>query len=74
MNSVVATMKDTALLSIISVAELVTEANKLISFTFDSAKYFFYVAILYFIISYPLMIFAQKLEDRIRQKGYDTNA
>lgn len=74
MNSVVATIKDTALLSVISVAEVVTEAQKLISVTFDPMEYYFYVAVLFFVLSYPLMKAAQKLEDRIRQKGYAENA
>ncbi len=74
MNSVVATIKDTALLSVISVAEVVTEAQKLISVTFNPMEFYFYVAVLFFIFSYPLMKAAQKLEDNIRRKGFTENA
>jgi arginine/lysine/histidine/glutamine transport system substrate-binding/permease protein len=74
MNSVVASIKDTAMLSVISVAEVVTEAQKLISVTFDPMQYYLYVALLYFILSWPLMKAAQRLEENIRKKGYTENA
>jgi len=74
MNSVVALLKDTALLSVISVAEVITEAQKLISITFQPMKYYAIAAVLFFIVAFPLMKASQILENRIRRKGYEENA
>ncbi|MBS3734121.1 MAG: amino acid ABC transporter permease [Phycisphaerae bacterium] len=70
MNSVVALIKDTALISIISVVEVVHTAKSLVSITYEPMKYYFIVALMFFVVTFPLMKLAGRLEERIRQKGY----
>jgi len=70
MNSVVALTKDTALVAVISVAEVIREAQAIISVTFEPRKYYFLVAIMFFVVTFPLMKFAGIMETRIRRKGY----
>ena len=70
MNIVVAFIKDTALISVISVAEVVREAQSIISVTFNPLKYYFIVAGMFFAITFPLMKLAGVLERRIKAKGF----
>lgn len=70
MNSVVALTKDTALVAVISVAEVIREAQAIISVSFEPTKYYFIVAIMFFIVTFPLMKMAGRLEKKIRQKGF----
>jgi His/Glu/Gln/Arg/opine family amino acid ABC transporter permease subunit len=70
MNSVVALIKDTALIAIISVAEVVREAQSIISVTYDPMKYYFIVGLMFFVVTFPLMKLSGRLERRIRQKGF----
>jgi His/Glu/Gln/Arg/opine family amino acid ABC transporter permease subunit len=70
MNSAVALLKDTALVSVISVAEVIREAQSLISVTFDPARYYLIVAVMFFVVTYPLMLLAGRLEARIRKRGF----
>jgi His/Glu/Gln/Arg/opine family amino acid ABC transporter permease subunit len=70
MNSVVALTKDTALVSVIAVAEVVRQAQAIISVTFEPTKYYFIVAVMFFAVTFPLMKLAGLLERRIRQRGY----
>jgi His/Glu/Gln/Arg/opine family amino acid ABC transporter permease subunit len=70
MNSAVALLKDTALVSVISVAEVIREAQSLISVTFDPVRYYLIVAVLFFVVTYPLMKLAGRLEARMRRRGY----
>lgn len=71
MNSVVALTKDTALISVISVSEVVREAQSIIAVTFEPGRYYLIVACLFFAVTYPLMRLAGRLETRIREKGYN---
>lgn len=73
MNSIVALTKDTALVAVISVAEVIREAQSIISVTFEPTKYYFIVAVMFFIFTFPLMKLAGMLESRIRQKGYSND-
>ena len=73
MNSIVALTKDTALVAVISVAEVIREAQAIISVTFEPRKYYFIVALMFFAVTFPLMKIASRMEARIREKGY-TNA
>jgi len=73
MNSVVALMKDTALIAMISVGEVIREAQSIISVTYNPIKYYFIAALLFFIFTFPLMKLTGKLEKKIKQKGF-TNA
>lgn len=70
MNSVVALIKDTALVAVISVPEVIREAQSIISVTFEPGKYYFIVALMFFIVTFPLMKFASRLEARIKEKGF----
>ncbi len=70
MNSIVALTKDTALVAVISVAEVIREAQSIISVTFEPTKYYFIVAVMFFIVTFPLMKLAGALEKKIRQKGF----
>ncbi|MFO7891281.1 MAG: ABC transporter substrate-binding protein/permease [bacterium] len=70
MNSVVALTKDTALISIISIPEVIREAQSIISVTFEPGKYYFISAVLFFAVTFPLMKLAGRLEKRIKQKGF----
>ncbi len=70
MNSVVALIKDTALVSVITVSEVIRQAQSIISVTFDPAKYYFIVAVMFFIITFPLMKWAGRLELKIRERGF----
>jgi His/Glu/Gln/Arg/opine family amino acid ABC transporter permease subunit len=70
MNSVVSLLKDTALVSVIGVAEVVTETTKLAAITFKPMQLWFFVGLLFFLVAFPMMKAAQALEDRMRRKGY----
>jgi len=70
MNSVVALTKDTALVAVISVPEVIREAQAIISVTFEPSKYYFIAAVMFFIVTFPLMKLAGRLEARIRERGY----
>jgi His/Glu/Gln/Arg/opine family amino acid ABC transporter permease subunit len=73
MNSVVALIKDTALVSVISIPELIREAQSIISVTFEPQKYYLIAALLFFIVTFPLMKIAGNMEKRIKAKGYDND-
>jgi ABC-type amino acid transport system permease subunit len=70
MNIVVAFIKDTALISVISVAEVVREAQSIISITYNPMKYYFIVAVMFFVVTFPLMKLAGNIEKRMKQKGF----
>ncbi|MFW6061229.1 MAG: amino acid ABC transporter permease [Planctomycetota bacterium] len=70
MNSVVALTKDTALISIITVPEVVFQAKKIIASTYQPIKYYLIVAVMFFVVTFPLMKLAGYLERRIREKGF----
>jgi len=70
MNSVVALLKDTALISVISVGEVVREAQSIIAVTFNPMKYYFIVAVLFFIVAFPLMKLAERLESKMKERGF----
>jgi His/Glu/Gln/Arg/opine family amino acid ABC transporter permease subunit len=70
MNCVVALTKDTALVAVISVSEVIREAQAIISVTFEPTKYYFLVAVMFFVVTFPLMKFASMLERRIAQRGF----
>jgi ABC-type amino acid transport system permease subunit len=70
MNSVVALVKDTALVAIISIPEVIREAQSIISITFEPSKYYFITAVLFFAVTFPLMKTAGILERRIKRRGF----
>lgn len=70
MNSMVALIKDTALVSVISIPELIREAQSIISVTFDPGRYYLIAALMFFAVTFPLMKLSGRIEKNIRQKGY----
>lgn len=71
MNSVVALIKDTALVSVISIPELIREAQSIISVTFEPQKYYLIAAVMFFVVTFPLMKLSEHMEKKIKAKGYD---
>lgn len=69
-NSAVALLKDTALISVISVAEVVRQAQSIISVTYNPMKFYFIVALMFFVFTYPLMKFAGRWEKALKERGY----
>lgn len=69
-GSVVALIKDTALVSVISVSEVVREAQSIISVTYDPMLYYAITAGLFFAVTFPFMKLATRLEARIAARGY----
>ena len=70
MNSVVALIKDTALVSVISIPELIREAQSIISVTFEPQKYYLIAALMFFAVTFPLMKLAGRIEQSIKAKGF----
>jgi polar amino acid transport system substrate-binding protein len=73
MNSVVALIKDTALISIISIPELIREAQSIISVTFKPQIYYPIAGLLFFMVTFPLMKLAGRLEKSIQAKGFSND-
>eukprot|EP00831_Metopus_contortus_P009468 TRINITY_DN13650_c0_g1_i1.p1 TRINITY_DN13650_c0_g1~~TRINITY_DN13650_c0_g1_i1.p1 ORF type:complete len:482 (-),score=103.00 TRINITY_DN13650_c0_g1_i1:279-1724(-) len=73
MNSVVALIKDTALISVISIPELIREAQSIISVTFEPGKYYLIAAAMFFAVTFPLMKIAGKIERLIQAKGFQND-
>ncbi|MDD3036008.1 MAG: amino acid ABC transporter permease, partial [Candidatus Saccharimonadaceae bacterium] len=73
MNSVVALLKDTALISVISVGEVIREAQSIISVTFNPVKYYLIVAVMFFIVTFPLMKYSGYLERKIKSRGFSND-
>jgi His/Glu/Gln/Arg/opine family amino acid ABC transporter permease subunit len=70
MNVVVALMKDTALIAMISVAEVIRQAQSIISITYNPIKYYFIVGLMFFAFTFPMMKLASKLERSIKRRGF----
>ncbi len=69
LNTVVAMIKDSAIVSVISVHELTLQAQELISATFRPLELYAAVAVLYFCVTYPLLILGRRLERAYARKG-----
>jgi His/Glu/Gln/Arg/opine family amino acid ABC transporter permease subunit len=69
LNTVVAMIKDSAVVSVIGVYELTLQAQGLISATFKPMVFYFAAALLYFLLTYPLLLVGRKLEARFRSRG-----
>jgi His/Glu/Gln/Arg/opine family amino acid ABC transporter permease subunit len=69
-NSVIALMKDTALIAVISVGEVIREAQSIISVTYQPLQYYIIVALMFFVFTFPLMKLCERLEQRIRERGF----
>ncbi|NQU42893.1 ABC transporter substrate-binding protein/permease [bacterium] len=71
MNSTVALLKDTALISVIAVNEVISATQSIISVTFDPTRYYLIVAALFFIFTFPLMKLAGIVEASLKRKGFE---
>lgn len=69
LNTLVATIKDSAIVSVISVHELTMQAQQLISVTFRPMEFYLLTAFLYFLVTYPLLLIGRAMEKRFRAKG-----
>nr|HPQ42478.1 hypothetical protein [bacterium] len=58
------------LVSVITVPEVIRQAQSIISVTFNPSKYYFITAVMFFIVTFPLMKLADRLETQIREKGF----
>ena len=70
-NEFVTLIKDSALASIIGVAELTKQANFVKSKTFDAITVYFAVAILYLILTSTISFFVARLEKRMNIHAQD---
>ncbi|CAK8714991.1 Polar amino acid transport system substrate-binding protein [Candidatus Electrothrix laxa] len=70
MNCVVSLIKDTALVSIISIPELIREAQSIISVTFEPGLYYLIAGLMFFAVTFPLMKFSDRVEQSIKAKGF----
>lgn len=68
-NYFISLVKDSALVSTITVYELMRAANLEVAQTFRSFDIYLLVALMYFLISYPLSLLLQYLERRQAAKG-----
>lgn len=69
LNTTVAMIKDSALISIISVHELMMQTQELISATFQPLEYYSLAALLYFLLTFPLLLIGRRLERQFKQRG-----
>jgi len=69
LNTVVAMIKDSAIVSVISVYELTMQAQQLISVTFRPLEFYLGAALLYALLTYPLLILGRIQERRFSKKG-----
>jgi His/Glu/Gln/Arg/opine family amino acid ABC transporter permease subunit len=73
MNCVIALVKDTALVSIISIPELIREAQSIISVTFEPRTYYLIAGLMFFAVTFPMMKLSGRVENMIKAKGYSSD-
>lgn len=69
LNTVVAMIKDSAIVSVISVHELMMQTQELISATFQPMEFYLLAAAVYFCLTYPILIAGKRLELGFKKKG-----
>lgn len=69
LNTIVAMIKDSAIVSVISVYELTMQAQQLISATYRPFEFYFLTAVLYGCITYPLILAGRRLDKKMQQRG-----
>jgi len=69
LNTIVAMIKDSAIVSVIGVYELTLQAQQLISATFQPMVYYLAAAFLYFLVTYPILLAGRRLEARFKARG-----
>lgn len=68
-NTVVAMIKDSAIVSVIGVHELTLQTQQIISTTFKPLALYALAACLYFVVTYPLLLAGRGLERRFKRQG-----
>ena len=69
LNTLVAMIKDSSVVSVIGVYELTLQSQRLISATFQPLEYYGIAALLYFVLTFPLLVAGRRLERRWRAQG-----
>lgn len=69
LNTVVSMIKDSAIISVISVHELTMQTQQLISATFKPMELYLLAALLYFAVTYPMLLWGRRLEKRYASQG-----
>lgn len=68
LNTIVAMIKDSSIVSVISVYELTMQAQQLISATYRPFELYFVTAILYAGITYPLILLGRRLDKPMQKR------
>lgn len=69
LNTIVAMIKDSAIVSVISVYELTMQTQQLISTSFKPFEFYLIAAGLYGVMTYPLILIGRRFELRLKRKG-----
>ena len=69
LNIVVAMIKDSAIVSVIGVHELMLQTQQLISATFRPLELYAAAAAMYALVTYPLLLCGRRLERRFQARG-----
>jgi His/Glu/Gln/Arg/opine family amino acid ABC transporter permease subunit len=69
LNTVVAMIKDSAIVSVISVHELTMQSQQLISTSFRPLELYLAAAVLYAMVTYPLLVLGRIQERRFKARG-----
>jgi len=69
LNTVVAMIKDSAIASVVSVPELTMEAQKVIGATFRPLEIYALAAIMYALITWPLLLLGRAQERKLKERG-----
>lgn len=69
LNTLVAMIKDSAIVSVIGVYELTLQAQRLVATTFRPIELYAATAALYFVVTWPLILLGRRLERRYRAQG-----
>lgn len=69
LNTVVAMIKDSAVVSVIGIYELTLQTQRIISASFRPIELYAVAAGLYFLLTFPLLVAGRRLERRWRERG-----
>ena len=69
LNTIVAMIKDSAIVSVISVHELTMQSQQLISTSFRPLELYLMAALLYAMVTYPLLVLGRFQERRFKERG-----
>jgi His/Glu/Gln/Arg/opine family amino acid ABC transporter permease subunit len=69
LNTVVAMIKDSAVVSVIGIYELTLQTQRIISASFRPIELYAVAAAMYFLLTFPLLVAGRRLERRWRDRG-----